>query len=119
MGCNESKATMNEAKSKQPTVISDPAKDPAAVLASASEARTLTISDQHANILLTTKSKDNKKALLKLTLVPFHKTELAPLHRVDEEEECNLSEEDLNVKKDIRAKEENEHSSKVMDLIGE
>jgi len=48
--------------------------DPAAIFASTSIAKTLTISDQHATILLSSPS--TERSLLKLTLVPFHKTEL-------------------------------------------
>eukprot|EP00588_Corethron_pennatum_P009778 CAMPEP_0194275138 /NCGR_PEP_ID=MMETSP0169-20130528/8059_1 /TAXON_ID=218684 /ORGANISM="Corethron pennatum, Strain L29A3" /LENGTH=372 /DNA_ID=CAMNT_0039018531 /DNA_START=41 /DNA_END=1159 /DNA_ORIENTATION=+ len=48
--------------------------DPAALFASTSMAQTLTISDQHATILLSSPSAE--RSLLKLTLVPFHKTEL-------------------------------------------
>jgi m7GpppX diphosphatase len=94
------------------------AKDPAAILASTNkiEARTLTISDQHATILLPQADSD-QKALLKLTLVPFHKTELASLTPANLEEEKQLSEQEQAAKKEQREKDEKEHSSKVLGFL--
>lgn len=92
------------------------AKDPAVVLATVAEARTLTISDQHATILLTQKDPE-AKALLKLTLVPFHKTELASLSRVDLDEEEKLSEEEQAAIKEKREKGAKEHSSRVLAFL--
>lgn len=90
--------------------------DPAAVLASTSVAKTLTISDQHANILLTQADSD-QKGLLKLTIVPFHKTDLACLsHRNDNEEE-ELSQEEKAANKALYEQQEKEHSNKVLTFL--
>jgi hypothetical protein len=86
-----------------------PHHSPAAVLASTSIARTLTISDQHANILLTLADSE-QKALLKLTLLPFHKTDLACLSKFDD----SLTTEQLAAQKAPREQEEKEHSNKVL-----
>jgi hypothetical protein len=91
--------------------------DPAAVLASTKVAKTLTISDQHANILLT-QTDSEQKGLLKLTLVPFHTTALACLpHRSGDEEEKELSQEEKAGNKATYEKQEKEHSDKVLSFL--
>lgn len=115
--------------------------DPASVLAAAKTAKTLTISDQHATILLhlarPAKSIKNggpgdddntnlmnedeeEKALLKLTLVPFHKNDLACLPREDPtdyaiEGKGSLDEMASNTKQ--REQDERDHSSKVTSFL--
>ena len=105
---------------------------PASVLESTVLARTLTISDQHANLLLTTnKTADTKnpstdeptpdnevnntpqKALLKLTLVPVHKTELACLPVVSAHDD----DDDKPLKKKQEEEKEKEHSNKVLSFL--
>ena len=95
--------------------------DPAAVLKATSVAKTLTISDQHATILLTTtngKQDDDdddddsagvKKALLKLTLVPFHKADLLPPTR----------EADKVVEKAEQDRDDKDHSQKVLAFLSQ
>lgn len=88
----------------------EPSTDPTTILASTSEAKTLTISDQHATVLLS-QSKSEDKALLKITLVPFHKTDLACLP-LDDSDAKPTGEEDA-----ARKKEEEEHSTKVLSFL--
>lgn len=137
-----------EARTSLPTMDNDapnPNHNPAAVLASTLVARTLTISDQHANILLVTKksetdagaaSENQRKALLKLTMVPFHKTALACLppskdghhdqHEQDYEDktiETNTAKARMDTskeqadQKDLRVQEEKGHSTKVLEFL--
>jgi m7GpppX diphosphatase len=98
--------------------------NPALVLASSKVARTLTISDQHANILLTI-NKSEEKALLKLTLVPFHKKELArlppraPTITDDDNKDLDLLSE-IELASRMKAEseqEEKEHSAKVLTFL--
>lgn len=102
----------------EPAVAPAKNHDPAAVLGSTQTARTLSVSDQHATILLSNDSL-GQKALLKLTLVPFHKTELAslPVESLSEEEKHNLDEEQIKAKQELRKQEETEHSEKVLHFL--
>ena len=90
--------------------------DPAAVLASTRFAKTLTISDQHATILLT-QTDSGQNALLKLTIVPCHKTDLACLPHRDDSEEEQLSPEEKAANKVIYEQQEKEHSTKVLTFL--
>jgi len=81
-------------------------KDPSTVLALTSVARTLTISDQHANILLNLSN--SEKALLKLTLVPFHKEELACLPLENSEDDDATSK---------KRQAEEDHSARVLQFL--
>jgi Scavenger mRNA decapping enzyme C-term binding len=94
---------------------SSPRHSPATVLASTSIARTLTISDQHANILLELAGLE-QKALLKLTLVPIHKTDLACLSKFDEDA-GSLNKERMAAQQALREQEEKDHSSKVLTFL--
>ena len=101
-----------------PTPIPNPNHNPAVILASTSIARTLTISDQHATILLTAQADSDdasQKALLKLTLVPCHKTDLACLP--PKEDEDKLVDEERAAHQAKRHEEEKEHSAKVLAFL--
>lgn len=97
--------------------------NPASVIASTQMARTLTISDQHATILLTssdtkkdTNTKDDSppsRSLLKIVLVPFHKTELACLPTLTEDGETETK------KKTEMLNAEKEHSEKVLAFLSQ
>jgi Scavenger mRNA decapping enzyme C-term binding len=91
--------------------------DPAAVLASTSVAKTLTISDQHATILLTQGDDSGQQGLLKLTIVPFHKTDLACLPHRNDSEEKELSQDDKAANKVLYEQQEKEHSTKVLTFL--
>lgn len=96
---------------------------PATVIRETRAAKTLTISDQHANILLTTKKKTTKedgseveeKALLKLTLVPFHKAALLPPRRPNTTEEATAKES----AKAVLDLQDQEHSEKVLTFLSQ
>ena len=113
-------AQNDEAKDDSP-VATNPNHNPPAILARASVAKTLTISDQHANILLTLetdkdddKEKDSKEdepavknALLKITLVPFHKADLARIPQAATDENNDA----------VRLEEETKHSNSVLAFL--
>ena len=102
-------------------VATNPNHNPPTILARTSVAKTLTISDQHANVLLTLKSdkaddkeKDSKEdepavknALLKITLVPFHKADLARIPQAVTDEENDA----------LRLEEETKHSNNVLAFL--
>ena len=107
---------MSKSQSKESIEIAT--MDPAAVLKATSVAKTLTISDQHATIMLTTTngnddndSEEAKKALLKLTLVPFHKADLLPPVKSSEADEA--------VKKAEQDHDDKEHSQKVLTFLSQ
>ena len=136
----ESKTPVTATATATATLVNSPSSkmaenhNPVAVLSSANVARTLSISDQHATIMLTNQDK-NEMALLKLTLVPFHKTDLACLPRIsstttdaEKEEEKGTDgskedtmlindDEDVKVKKALREQEEREHSDRVLKFL--
>ena len=132
MGCQQSiaittsaAATMSETPTTEKVKVATV--DPAAVLNATSIAKTLTISDQHATILLTTKTagsgdggdddSDEKKALLKLTLVPFHKADLLPPRPPnDQEEKAKQSEKETQAQLE---RDEQDHSKKVLTFLSQ
>ena len=116
---------MSDIPSEETMGVEAATNDPAVVLKSTSVAKTLTISDQHATILLTTKdsaddASTEKNALLKLTLVPFHKVDLLPPRLTaiaDQEGSLKPNEVDREAEKAQQDRDEIDHSKKVLDFL--
>ena len=81
------------------------------LIESASAAQTLTLSDQHANILLSHINNGNeiKKSILKITVVPVHKEQLAVSVDASNGEELSTEEPANTIK--------NENSSRVKGFL--
>jgi m7GpppX diphosphatase len=102
---------------------------PASVVASTAIARTLTISDQHATILLTSNEanatedtsstvRPPSRSLLKLTLVPFHKTDLARIPISTDAAQASGADKEKK-KNEVSDVVEKEHSRRVMKFLSE
>lgn len=113
-------------------VSKDIINNPSTVLASTAIARTLTISDQHATILLTSGYEPVTKnvatdanetlveptcSLLKLTLVPFHKASLSKNSQEQEMLENNLKDDAKKSDMLDKAEKEQEHTGRILKFL--
>jgi len=125
---------MAETLDEETKKTSEEVADPAYILSMTKVAKTLTISDQHANILLTTttaaggkkntegpEDTEEKHSILKLTLVPVHKPDLLPPLSITtaEQESEGISSDNQLFTDAVKIEDDEKHSQKVLSFLSQ